>query len=221
MKYDLTGKKFNRLLVLSEAPKRNYDKGSFWKCLCDCGNVVEVKGYSLKSGHTKSCRCLQRELAREMDIKRNTTHNLSHNPIYAHWVKMKERCYDKRHKKYKDYGGRGIKICNEWLDLENFVEWGMNNGYKKGLEIERIDNDGNYEPSNCRWATRQEQMNNRRNTIYITYNGETDTLANLCRKYGIKYYIVRGRLAKGWNIEDAFSVKVKGIWRYNLCKNAS
>lgn len=131
--------------------------------------------------------------------------NKENYTLYNTWCGMKRRCFNQNYSRYKDYGGRGITICEEWLDFDNFVDWAKENGFEIGLTIERIDNDGNYEPSNCAWITRAEQNRNRRSNKYIEYQGETKTLAEWCEKLGLKYGRVQERLASGWSVEDAFT----------------
>ena len=133
---------------------------------------------------------------------------------------MRERCINKNHNHYKSYGGRGITVCDEWNDIDNgfinFYNWAMNNGYEEGLTIERIDVNGNYEPSNCKWVTNTEQANNKRNTIYLKYNNKTQSLLDWCKELNLNYTLVRSRIKKyNWSIEKAFTTeKWKGrVWK--------
>lgn len=209
---DLTGKRFGRLVVLSRAETKRGQ--TFWNCKCDCGNIVSVNAYSLKIGETKSCGCLQKEI----QSKNASKHNLSKTKLYKLFRRMHERCYNKNCKSYKDYGGRGIKICEEWLnDFKKFYTWAYENGYdstKNGNDcsIDRIDVNGDYSPINCRWITKKQQANNRRNSRYITYNGETHTLAEWSNMYNISQRLLWARLFKlKWDIEKALTTLTKKV----------
>lgn len=136
-------------------------------------------------------------------------HGLGKPPTYTHWVNMKTRCYNKNNPKYKTYGGRGIKICPEWMDFKVFHNWAINNGFKPELSIERIDNEGDYCPENCRWATMLEQAKNKRTNKMITYNGITDTLQGWTKRLGFRKNTLRVRIVElGWSVEKAFNTPI-------------
>jgi len=163
------------------------------KCVCKCGNTKYVEKYNLLKGKSKSCGCLKAELAKE----RMTTHGESDTRLYYIYTSMKERCLNPNNQAYKDYGGRGIKIHNEWLNsFENFRDWSLDNGYSDNLTIDRIDVNGNYEPNNCRWITMKAQCNNRRSNITINLNGETKTLTEICEEYQLDYKKILPRYNK-------------------------
>lgn len=157
---DLSGKRFDRLLVVEFAYRKKYKCGSsqvFWKCKCDCGNEVFVSAQHLKDGRTHSCGCYFK------DLKPNIKHGMTDHRLYRIYNNMKNRCLNKDFHNYERYGGRGILICDEWLeDFKNFSEWALNNGYKENLTIDRINNDGNYCPENCRWVDLHIQSTNQR-----------------------------------------------------------
>ena len=160
---DLTGQKFGRLTVLHKYGHSG--KETTWFCKCDCGNVGVVIGRDLRSGNTKSCGCYHKERASEANTKHKGLCRGHKENLYKRWESMKKRCTQPNCKSYKDYGGRGIKVCDEWLnDYNAFREWALNNGFEEHLTIERIDYNGNYEPSNCTWIPKCEQSKNRRNT---------------------------------------------------------
>lgn len=159
---DLTGQRFRRLLVIEDSGKRNKWGKAMWRCKCDCGNMVTIYSGSLSSGHTKSCGCLNREMASIRCRARNN--NLKHGDarqgritkLYGVWTGMKERCSNSLGWAYKYYGGKGISICDEWKEYTPFKIWALNNGYDIGLTIDRIDNNDNYRPGNCQWITQAE-----------------------------------------------------------------
>lgn len=154
---DLIGKKFGRLTVIEKVAGKT-KKYSYWKCLCDCGDEKVVEKSSLTSGNTKSCGCYRKEVTARLKYR----HGLRNTSLFERWHSMINRCKNPGCSGYKNYGGRGIFVCEEWKRFENFYEWSMNNGYSHELQIDRINNDGNYEPSNCRWVTRSENCKNRR-----------------------------------------------------------
>ena len=178
---DLTGQKFGRLTVIERA--ENGKNGSTrWLCRCECGNEKIIEGGHLRSNKIKSCGCLLTDIL----IDRNHTHGMTNTRLFHIWQGIKNRCFNKNFEHYKHYGERGITICKEWKDnFMSFYDWAMANGYKDVLTIDRIDVNGNYEPSNCRWIKQAEQSRNRRDTVYITYNGETHTFYEWSKITGI------------------------------------
>lgn len=191
---DISGKTFGRLTVSSRAA----GPGPKWHCLCSCGNSVIVRGEHLRSGSTRSCGCLNNE------TRKRGKHQLSKTSEYHIWQSMKDRCENQNNRAFKNYGGRGIKVCDRWHDVANFV---ADMGRKPdGLSLDRIDNDGNYEPGNCRWATYREQSNNQRKNVFVTYRGQRMSFSEAWRLSGttVDNRTARFRFATGWALEDAF-----------------
>lgn len=214
MRENIVGNKYGRLIVLSQIPKGIYNQRMF-ECLCDCGNKKIVSYTDLKHGKIKSCGCLQRDVSRE----RATKHNMSYKPLYNSYNNMKERCTNPNHHKYYRYGGRGIKICDEWLGengFKNFSAWALKNGYCENLSIDRIDNDGNYEPSNCRWTTIKEQNRNRSTTHFVCIGNVRLCVTDLADKCGINRRRLSYKLSKGLNpVEAINSLKGDLSWLTN------
>lgn len=205
---DLTGQRFGRLTALSRAENSN-DRRTRWICRCDCGNEVTVIGRNLRSGATKSCGCFKSEKCREVG-KSNTDHGLSHSRLYAIWNGMVRRCHNPKAQRYNDYGGRGIEVCEEWRsDFMAFRAWALENGYREDLSIDRKDNDGNYCPENCRWATDAEQANNMSSNTLISFNGKTKNVKQWSEDTGISYTALISRFSRGWSVERALTTPSK------------
>jgi hypothetical protein len=157
---DLTGNRYGRLTVLHYVEKKSFRPR--WLCKCDCGNIKETYGFSLKSGDTQSCGCLAIERTKEVNTIHGDSTNKGIHPLYRVWSNMLSRCSNPKVEFYANYGGRGIVVCKEWLNYVPFKEWAMSNGYNSGLEIDRINNNSNYSPENCRWVTGSINSRNRR-----------------------------------------------------------
>jgi hypothetical protein len=199
---DLTGERFGMFTVLREAPRRGPRR--VWLCLCDCGAEVEVFQVSLRAGKSQGCGCRRRS------SKRRKVHGRSKTAEYGIWRKMLERCHNPNDAAYPNYGGRGITICAQWR--ESFVRFYHDVGPRPSPRpsLDRIDNDGNYEPRNVRWATSKEQTRNRRGNVYVTHAGITQTVADWALVADLPYSTLRTRIRLGWPMERALTAPVKG-----------
>ena len=212
---DLTGQRFGKITALKPLDKRR-NKKVVWLCRCDCGKECEIVGSSLTSKNANSCGCLTEK------------HGMFGTRIYNVWHTMKERCYVKSHINYSNYGGRGIKVCDEWLDFVPFMEWAYANGYDENAPrgkctLDRIDTNGDYCPSNCRWVSMSIQANNKTDNVYLKYQGITDTLSNHARRVGINPVLAEGRYIKGMELSDVFKVgrvgEVRKVAQYDKKMN--
>lgn len=185
------GEKYGRLTVIEYVGKDGYNHKLF-KCKCDCGNEIVSLGCNIKRGRTKSCGCYKRDLLKEI----HTTHGKRNHPLYSVWRSMRKRCENPKDIGYRLYGGRGIRVCDEWNDFQNFFTWAIENGYKSGLTLDRIDVNSNYMPSNCRWASMKVQNNNKRNTIYISAYGQVHTIAEWEEITGINHETIYRRIKR-------------------------
>lgn len=193
---DLYGKKIGNLTILKRIPPETPGTHTHWLCRCDCGREIVVDQTNLrKQRQCKSCA--------------GKTHGMAETPLYEAWSHMKQRCLCNTDQHYESYGGRGITVCEEWMNFEPFRDWALSNGYTSNLTLDRIDNDKGYYPENCRWATRRTQSNNRRNSLYITAKGITLPCAEWARQTSIPRNTIRGRIKAGWSPEDAVSLPVK------------
>lgn len=210
---DLTGQRFNRLTVIAldgiyESPSGT--RRAAWICQCDCSKVTVVRTINLTSGEVKSCGCLRNETT----IKRNFKHGLTNSPEYTTWQNMISRCYDKKNPSFKYYGQRGIRVCERWHDFVHFLT-DMGRKPSPIYTIERINNDGNYEPTNCKWATQKEQSINKSNTLIVTFNNQTKSLIEWSEIININYKVLKDRLCEyGWTVERAFTEEI-GKYRKN------
>jgi hypothetical protein len=166
------------------------------KCQCDCGNIGYVFVTNLTRGLSTSCGC--EKLQAFVGTK-----------IYTVWSSMKSRCNNPKHHAFMHYGGRGITVCDDWNDVYSFCQWAFANGYEEGLSLDRIDNNGNYEPSNCRWATHKEQHRNQRNNRLLEYNGESKPVSVWAEELGINNRTILSRLRKGWSVQNTLETKVR------------
>lgn len=183
----------------------------YWNCICDCGKEVVVDGNCLKSGNVTSCGCYWKEI--------KTTHGMTNTRLYHIWHTMKSRCLNKNDNNYKNYGHRGIKICDEWMKFEQFSKWALSNGYSDKLTIDRINVNGNYCPDNCRWVDVVVQNNNKNTNIVVEYKGEKFTISELSRISNIPYATLKYRIANWNNVEMAVESpyrKDKQIIQYTL-----
>lgn len=201
---DITGLQFGRLTVMARAPRTG--SAARWVCRCECGNETIAWGQNLRNGRSQSCGCRQKEAAAKiapLAHAANTTHGKTNTPEFKAWRSIIDRCTNPNIEHFHNYGGRGITICERWMTFENFYS-DVGNRPSPDHSIERINNNGNYEPSNCKWATRTEQANNRRTNRLIEYKGQTLTAAEAARLTGIPVRTIRQRLRRGWT--DAASL---------------
>ena len=199
---DLTGQRFGRLTVIERDTSRPKNDGAFWLCKCDCGNVTSVRGKELRRGNTKSCGCL----ALEKLAAHNKTHGLSGTKIYRKWQSMRKRCYKPNDTHYKNYGGRGIKVCEEWRkDFKAFYDYvsQLEHFGEEGYSLDRIDNSRGYEVGNVRWATAVEQANNKTNNHFVDIgNGKQMTLTQIMQMTGAAFGTIQDRVRNNWQAED-------------------
>ena len=182
------GQKYGRLTVTGFVHK---GKKWYWECACECGNSIITRAYLVRNGHTSSCGCLQRERASEASL----VHGQTNSRLYRIYNGMKNRCYNQKQQNYENYGGRGITICEEWLkSFTAFEEWSLSHGYADDLSIDRIDNNGDYSPKNCRWVTRTEQNENTRRNHLVTIGDRTQPLSAWVRERGLNYHTVSFRI---------------------------
>lgn len=198
---DLTGRKYGKLTVISRSVNGN-NGCTRWLCLCECGKEHTVNAGHLKSGGVKDCGC---EKSKRTTL-RNTKHGDAGSRLYNIWIKMRDRCNNPNNADWNLYGGRGISICDEWNESYlSFKNWATSNGYSETLSIDRIDVNGGYNPSNCRWATNIEQCNNTRRNKHYPYRGREITIREASQISGLEYGTIKARLKYGWSMEQAIN----------------
>ncbi len=202
---DLTGQRFGKLVCIKVHPHRCNSGRVKWECRCDCGNEPVVFACNLARGNSKSCGC-------ETKAK---THGKSSTRLYKVWSSMKHRCGNSDNPYFHNYGGKGVSVCQEWMDYEVFYQWAIKSGYKKGLTIERADNSKNYCPDNCSWIPKGDQSNNTSRCKVIEFNGMSMNMKQWSDYLGIPYHIIQSRVRYGWSSIDAITQpKVTGNRRH-------
>lgn len=199
------GKKFGKLTVIGfeRHISKSGEKSWRWKVKCECGTEKTMEPWSVLSGRYVSCGCVRLSVG-----KKNKTHGEAKTRLYMIWGRMNERC-SSTDERYKRYQGRGIEVCEEWKKYETFAAWAYSNGYEDGLSIERVDNDGNYCPENCKWIKRGLQARNRNTTFWVEYDGRKMSLAEACELAGMPYKTVFARIKDmGWSFDDAISIPI-------------
>ncbi len=192
------GDKYNFLTIIKEVEQVN--KSRYFQCKCVCGNIKNYKLNLLRRGESKSCGCKRIERF----IKQNTRHNLSRTKIYTIWTAMKQRCLNVNHKHYSSYGGRGIDIHSDWLNVQNFIKWAKENGYKEGLTLDRIDVNKGYNKDNCRWVTMTVQCRNKRDNVFYEFNGKNQCVADWAKDLSINHTTLTKRINR-WGLEKALT----------------
>lgn len=212
---DITGQKFGRLTVLKRMDRIDSQGRRLYECLCECGKVTYVNSHDLKNGSTKSCGCLGAELF----LSRITKHGAYKTRLYKVWGDMKNRCTNKNNDHYKDYGGRGITVCDDWMRFESFRDWAFSHGYDEYAKfgvctLDRIDVNGNYCPENCRWVDAKTQSNNKRTNVYLEFDGQRHTISEWSEITGIGKTVIRQRILSGWDVEKALTTIPKPGGKY-------
>jgi len=217
---DLLGERFGRLTVVGNPFKDERGRNIQYQCICDCGEKKTIVRSRLTRGETKSCGCFRKQATTERVVKYGE-HGAKNTRIYSIWNSMIGRCYSKKHSSYERYGGRGIAVCQQWKnDFLAFKNWAENNGYDESLSIDRINVNGNYEPSNCKWSDNEEQSQNRRNTIIVTIQGvEYKSLSLVARTFNISRHVLQYRYDAGVRGDDLIKeggTRVKKYWREGM-----
>jgi len=200
-KVNLVNQHIGRLTVLYDTGLRGSNGSIVWHCKCDCGNEIDVRSDSLRTGNTASCGCYHRDQV--------TSHGFCAggfiHPIHEAWHSMIQRCENPNNINYHNYGARGIAVCLEWHDPQMFIKWALANGWEKGLTLDRINNNGNYEPNNCRWTTAKVQARNRRNNVWVEWHGGQRLACELAEEHNKPIGLILDRLARGWPIGEALN----------------
>lgn len=206
---DITGECFNGCKVLGYSGTKN--RRAMWKCECFCGEVFETTGTQIRNGRKKSCGCLRGKVT----ARRNYKHGKTNTRLYRIWAGMKARCLNLNNPAYERYGGRGIEISHEWINsFKEFEEWALRNGYTENLTIDRIDNDGNYEPSNCRWVDGYVQGRNKRNNARSLYKGKMRSRSEISEMTGLSYGTIRRREESGIDFDKPLRIHKDGKYIY-------
>lgn len=210
---DIVGKRFGKLTVLEYAGKDKH-RCKLFRCVCDCGKETITRKSRIIDGTVKSCGCMSSDVWSKMTYKHGYARHGEYNRLYAIWSHMIDRCHNPKNPSYRNYGKRGITVCDEWKnDVNSFMEWANKNGYSDNLSIDRIDNNKGYSPDNCRWADRETQGNNKRNNIVLEYHGERKTITQWSKIIGISRGTLAGRYYSGWSVEKILTEPL-----HNNCK---
>lgn len=205
----------SRLTAISfkESVLKTHGKYRVVYCICSCGKHKDCLVVNLRSGEVKSCGCAKH------NNRNHDTHGLSKHPLYRVWAQMNSRCKYKGQTSFKNYGGRGISVCKKWRgDFKAFYDWAISNGWKRGLQIDRRRNNGNYTPSNCRIVTKSQNARNKRNTTFLEFGGKRLSIADWADLLGLYYSLIMYRYRAGWPIEDILS---KNIFKSDRVRNKS
>lgn len=217
---DITGEKYGRLKVIRRVENDRFQNAQ-WECLCDCGNIVVATGHSLRSGHTKSCGCLQKEKAADTMKETMTTHGLTNHPLYRIWSGMIKRCVNPKCKAYKNYGKRGVSVCEEWMNSFKTFYDDVIDGYKPGLELDRINNDANYCKENCHWVSTQRNCRNKRNNHMVETPWGEMCIADLADTLNEPYMKIYKQIKRGWTIDKIISKCNKQSLKEDSCASSN
>ncbi len=213
---EMSGERFGLLTVCDRANKSDSSGNVYWNCVCECGKEIVVSGCHLRSGHTKSCGCFFAEAISNA----NRVHGQSDTRLHNIWMGMINRCELPTFKNYANYGARGISVCKAWRqDFQSFFDWSVSNGYRNDLSIDRIDNDGNYEPSNCQWVTAKVQANNTRRNVRVEIDGISRTVSEWSSVYDISQLTIAQRIRRGWDPVDAVTIPASDGRRFSKRTN--